>query len=111
MLAQLYKICIITALLILCSAANAMYGRGWETIRTEQIPESKVVIKDTDVEIRATRGMLIITTNHSLQIKIYSILGQLVTQDNLQPGTFKLPLNAHGVYIVKIGELTCKVAV
>lgn len=100
-------------LLIMASTVVVMpiYAKGWENVRTEQTPESKVVIKDTEVEVRAARGMIVITTNHAIQVKIYSILGQLVTQDTLQGGTYRLPLNTHGVYLVKIGEITCKVAV
>lgn len=87
------------------------YAKGWETIRTEQAADARVVVKDTEIEIRASRGMIIITTSRPVQVKIYTILGQIVAQDSLQAGTFRLPVNTHGVYLVKIGEITCKVAV
>ena len=46
-----------------------------------------------------------------IQIKIYTILGRLVSQDTVGPGTFQFQVSTHGVYIVKIGQLTCKVAI
>lgn len=91
--------------------ALPLWAKGWETIRSEQIPESRVVIKEVEVEVRAAHGAIVVTTTHTVQVKIYSILGQLVIQDTLSPGTYRLPVNTHGVYLVKIGELTCKVAV
>lgn len=87
------------------------YAKTWYTITTEQASDSKVVLRQTDIEVRSSRGAIIVTTNKPVQIKVYSILGQLVAQDTLQAGTFRMGINTHGIYIVKIGDLTCKVAV
>ncbi len=109
---MIHKILLVTALTIggdaICAYAAT---RSWEPIRTEQIPDSKLVARDTDLEVRTTRGCIFVTTNHTVTIKVYSILGQLVTSDTLQPGTHRLNMSAHGVYIVKIGDITCKIAV
>lgn len=103
---------IVAAMTVLSFAGNAVYAKStWETIRSEQVPESKVVARDQDFELRAVRGAIIVSTNHTVQIKVYSILGQLIAQDNLQAGTYRLGISSHGVYIVKVGMLTCKVAV
>ena len=99
---------------VLCAAAFSsmpVAARGWEFARTEPMPEAKVVARQSDIEVRATRGMIVVTTNHPVQIKVYSILGQLVAQGSMQGGTYRMNVAAHGVYIVKIGDLTCKVAV
>ena len=44
-------------------------------------------------------------------MKIFTILGRLVSSDSIPAGTSQFLLPAHGVYIVKIGDVTCKVAV
>ncbi len=89
----------------------SIQARGWELTRIDQMSEGRVVVKQTDIEIRTSRGMIMISTNHPIQIKVYSILGQLVTQANVPAGTSRLTVAAHGVYIVKVGDITCKVAV
>lgn len=82
----------------------------WESLKTERT-DAKTVVKETEIEIKTASSTIIVTSNHSVQIKIFTILGRLVSSDSLPPGTNQLTLPAHGVYLVKIGNLTCKVAV
>ncbi len=67
--------------------------------------------RDTDLEIRTSSGIIIVSANHPVQIKVFTILGRLVNSETLSAGKSQLQLPAHGVYIVKVGDLTCKVAV
>ncbi len=105
------RIALSALLLATGSSWSVAYAKTWYTISSEQASDSKVVLRQPDVEVRSSRGAIIVTTNKPIQIKVYSILGQLVAQDTLQAGTFRMGINAHGIYIVKIGDLTCKVAV
>lgn len=82
----------------------------WEPVKTEKVA-GKSVVKETDLEIKTATSTIIVTANHSVQIRIFTILGRLVSSDTLPPGSSQLTLPAHGVYIVKVGGLTCKVAV
>ncbi|MDE6297590.1 MAG: T9SS type A sorting domain-containing protein [Muribaculaceae bacterium] len=82
----------------------------WESLKTERT-DAKTIVKETEIEIKTASSTIIVTSNHSVQIKIFTILGRLVSSDSLPPGTNQLTLPAHGVYLVKIGNLTCKVAV
>lgn len=84
--------------------------KGWEVVKTERA-DAKAVVRETDIEIKAASGLIVVNTNHQVQIKIFTILGRLVNSDTLPPGRSQLQLPAHGVYIVKVGDLTCKVAV
>ena len=81
----------------------------WEPVKTERADVVSVV-RDTDTEIRTARGLIIVAASRPVQIKVYTILGQLVSRENLPAGTHQLAVQAHGVYIIKIGDLTCKVA-
>ncbi len=82
----------------------------WEPLKSERA-DAKAVVRETEVEIKTASSTIIVTSNHNVQIKIFTILGRLVNSETLPPGTNQLTLPAHGVYIVKIGNLTCKVAV
>lgn len=91
-------------------AINAAGSKQWEPVKTERI-EAKSVAKDTDLEIKAANSTIIVTTNTTVQIKVFTILGRLVNSETIGAGTSQLTLPAHGVYLVKVGGLTCKVAV
>jgi len=100
-------------LFLIVAIAAAMPAEAavkWETVKSERVG-AKTVVRDTELEIKTAPSTIIVTSNHQVQIKIFTILGRLVNSETLSPGTSQLNLPAHGVYIVKIGSLTCKVAV
>lgn len=94
----------------LLAAPMAAAPKGWEPVKTERA-DAKTVSRDSDVEVKSASGVIIITANHPVQVKIFTILGRLVSNETVTSGSSQLQLPAHGVYIVKIGEMTCKVAV
>lgn len=85
-------------------------GRVWELVRPEKVVEARVVAKDVEIEVRALNGSIYVTTAHQVQIKVFTILGQLVSQETLPAGTSQLNIGTHGVFIIKAGDFTCKVA-
>ncbi len=93
---------------VLCPAGS--FAADWETVKTE-IRDARRVTKEYDVEILTTPGCIIVSSGRQLDIKVFTILGRVVSEETLQPGVSRLKVAAHGVYIVKAGELTCKVAI
>lgn len=104
-----YILCIVMAAAMI--APPCASAAGWEPVKTEQSATAKSVMKHTEFEVKATSGAIMVTANHPVQIKVFTILGRVVSSETLPQGTMRLQLPAHGVYIVKIGDLTCKVAV
>lgn len=94
----------------LLGAIPASAAPTWGPVKTERT-DAKPVIKETEVEIKSASGMIIVNANHPVQIKVFTILGRLVSSETVPAGSSQLILPAHGVYIVKIGDITCKVAV
>lgn len=92
-----------------CDKASAA-PKGWEPAKSEYTT-AKPVVKETEFEIKVVPGVIMVNTNHPIQIKIFTILGRLVNSETLPAGTSRFTLPAHGVYIVKIGDFTCKIAV
>lgn len=90
--------------------ASAASHKGWEPVKTER-SDAKSVVKETEIEIKVASRMIFVTTNHPVQIKIFTILGRLVSSETVPVGKSQLQLPASGIYVVKAGELTCKVAV
>lgn len=99
-----------TAALILATLSSVAYSKGWEALKNEKA-QTQHVATTTDIEIKAARGMIYITTSRTLNIKIFTILGSRIADDTLAAGSYQFSVPAHGVYIIKAGDLTCKVAV
>lgn len=104
----IFRFCL-AACLLSASGANAD-SIGWEQVKTE-VKDAKQIAKDSDIEIRTTPTFIIVTSSRPLQIKVFTILGRLVSEQSLPAGTSRLDVGAHGVYIVKAGDFTCKVAI
>ncbi len=103
---------ILVVLASLCLTTTAYASpKGWEPVKSENVSSAKSVMKDTDLEIKAAPGLILISNSSQVQIKVFTILGRLVSNETLPPGNSRLQLPTHGVYIVKVGDLTCKVAV
>lgn len=100
----------ITLMLAVSPVGTALAARAWETVRTETVSEHKTIARTSEIEVKAARGIIFVTCNHPLNIKVFNILGRLVSQETLPAGTSQLQLGGHGVYIIKAGEFTCKVA-
>lgn len=62
------------------------------------------------IEVYTSNGSLIIRTNEKTQVKVLSILGQTISQATIEAGVYELKINSHGIFIVKIGDFTLRVA-
>lgn len=105
-----YRYLVAAVLALASMSAVPTYAKGWEPLKTEHA-DAKQVVKETELEIKADSNTIIVTANHPIQIKIFTILGRLVSAETAPAGTSQFTLPAHGIYIVKTGSLTCKVAV
>ncbi|MBQ3325412.1 MAG: T9SS type A sorting domain-containing protein [Muribaculaceae bacterium] len=102
---------ILTLALALASTPVAMARVQWQSTNAEVQGKSLTDPKNTDgVEIFQRNGCIVIRTQRPVQVKVFTILGQLVSQATLQPGTSELRLNSRGIYMVKVGNVTQKVA-
>ena len=75
-------------------------GKTWNDPRTSD-----------GIEIYGNRGTITIVTPKCITVRVYTILGQIVSQSTLPSGTFELKLGTRGIYLVRIGNITQKVAI
>ena len=75
-------------------------GKTWNDPRTSD-----------GIEIYGNRGTITIVTPKRITVRVYTILGQIVSQSTLPSGTFELKLGTRGIYLVRIGNMTQKVAI
>ncbi|MDE6042734.1 MAG: T9SS type A sorting domain-containing protein [Muribaculaceae bacterium] len=100
-----------TAIIILLAAASAVMPlaaapvRVWENI--------ELVAPDNDspvrLEARVKDGYVYITLSRRTQVKIFTILGQTVSQAELPAGTSRLRMDGRGIYILKAGDTTVRI--
>lgn len=96
---------------VMASTSIAATKVQWRETTTEVQGKSLTDPKNTDgVEIFQRNGTIVVRTQRVVQVRVFTILGQLVSQATLQPGTSELRLNTRGIYLVKIGNITQKVA-
>lgn len=97
------------AALLAVACVEPSFAKSWEPVRSD-VSGLKSVARVSDIEVRVGSGHLVVSTSQQVQIKVFTILGQMVSSETLPPGVNRLALS-HGVYIVKVGDLTCKIAV
>lgn len=98
-----------TVAALLVATLTPCLGKGWEPVRTD-VSQLNSVAQDDDIVVRVAPGQVVVSSSQQVQIKIFTILGQMVSNETLPAGVNRLSLS-HGVYIVKVGDLTCKIAV
>ena len=98
------------ALIIGLSAPAPLMAKGWESVKSEKAHGQRVM-SDSELEIMVGGGMIFVNTSRSVNIKVFTILGSRIADENLSPGSYQFAVPTHGVYIVKAGDITCKVAV
>ncbi len=93
-------------LLSICCGANA--ASAWERtggkIQTERIEAE-------GPEVRVSEGYVYVTTSRPTTVKVFSILGQLISQETIQPGISRFRLPSRGIYILKVGTLTKRITI
>lgn len=89
--------------LVIGHAANP----EWETM-----PVSSVENTDTEkTDITVKDGYIYITAHKPVAVKVFSILGQLISQETIPAGTSRLRISTRGIYILKIGTQTKRVTI
>lgn len=78
------------------------------TYAAAQSPDSD---DEARLEVSVRDGVMTIVSSKALNIKIFSILGQLVTQRSIQPGVTRIKMPARGIYILKAGAITRRITV
>lgn len=99
--------CMVVGLLTIGGTFTQQARPGvWEM--SEQIaPDS-----DADpVAIERRGGAVFLTVQRTSTVKVFTLLGQLVSQEVLRPGTHRLALRTKGIYIIRVGSWARRITV
>ncbi|MDD2961252.1 MAG: T9SS type A sorting domain-containing protein [Muribaculaceae bacterium] len=103
-------LCIVFVMSLLLSVDIEAQLMWRETNREVNVPSLSDPNQTEGIEIYATQNTIIIRTPKKIQVRVFTILGQLVSQATLNVGTSELKISSRGIYIIKIGNITQKVA-
>ncbi len=96
-------------LLLALSVASVMAQKNWEEMEKDPVVAERL---DGDVlEITVKEGYVYVTTSRPVTVKIFSILGQLISQKTIPAGTWRTHIAARGIYILKAGTQTKRVTI
>ncbi len=84
----------------------------WEEVNN---PPVEVMMESTESEnpVHSTvkDGYIYITSTAPVTVKVFTILGQLISSETIPAGTHRLRINARGIYILKIGGSTRRITI
>lgn len=95
--------------LLLCAVPCPAVGPKWETVQTVSVSSPAASADKVEVELRD--GYIYLTTPKPQTVKVLSIVGQLVSEQQVPAGKSRLKLTARGIYILKVGEKTFRVTI
>lgn len=98
---------LITAILLcICYGVNAasVWERTGGKVQTERIDAE-------GPEVIVSEGYVYVSTTRPTTVKVFSILGQLISQETIQPGISRFRLPSRGIYILKVGTLTKRITI
>lgn len=102
---------IFVTLTLLTFGFDALAQLQWREVQHRVQGKSLIDPSQTDgVEIYGKDGVITIRTQRRISVRVFTILGQLVSQATLNSGCSELRVGARGIFIVKIGNITQKVA-
>ena len=102
---------ILTVTLWALTASSA--APRWESVDTpvSVLTQIEQRVEDNGVDMAVSDGYIYIGTSRPVTVKVFTILGQLISQESLTAGTHRLRMTARGVYILKIGPATRRVTI
>ena len=71
----------------------------------------KAVTSQPDIEVFSSPNVILLRANQPVEVRLFTILGKLISAQKLEPGLYEYHLDSHGIYIIKTSETSCKIAI
>lgn len=99
---------LIAALAIAVATAVAA-PPAWEEVSSPQPSVVQSFEMEGQTEVVVRDGYIYIWSQKPVTVKLFSILGQQIHQETVQPGIHRLRLSSKGIFILRAGSLTKRV--
>lgn len=84
--------------------------KGWTEAKSIS-GNFKAVSSQPELEVFSAPRTVMLKVNRECEIRLFTILGKLVSSQKLSPGIYEYRIDTHGIYIIKTDENSCKVAI
>ena len=71
----------------------------------------KAVSSQPEIDVFSAPNIIKVKVNQETEVRIFTILGKLISSQILKPGIYEYRMDSHGVYIIKTDENSCKIAI
>lgn len=95
--------------LLFCAVPCKAVGPKWENVQTVSVSSPATSADKVEVEVRD--GYIYLFSPKQQTVKVLSIVGQLISEQQVAAGVSRLRLTARGIYILKVGEKTFRVTI
>lgn len=91
-------------------SVSAVAAPSWEKVASRQTEVTDMADADA-VDVSVYDGSIYLSLGTKTEVKVFTILGQLVAHQKLDAGTWRMPLSARGIYILKAGSVTRRITI
>lgn len=103
---------IIAAIMLMATIFAALAATPkWEEVNVAPTELQSSFNEQDAIQIMVADGYIYVVSQQPVNIKIFSILGQLISQETIPGGTHRLKMNARGIYILKAGSMTRRITI
>ena len=71
----------------------------------------KAVSSQPEIEVFSAPNVIMVKVNQDTEVRVFTILGKLISSQFLKPGIYQYHVDSHGVYIIKTDVNSCKIAI
>ncbi len=98
---------LVASAVISITAAN----QSWEETQNTTPTPAERLESEQQIEVSTRDGYVYINTPKPVTVKIFSILGQLISQEEIPAGSYRLRIASRGIYILKAGTITRRITI
>lgn len=83
----------------------------WEEVNAPYPAIAQSIDKESETEIVVRDGYIYLWCEKPVTVKLFSILGQLISQETVKPGLHRIKMSSRGIYILRAGTSTRRITI
>lgn len=83
----------------------------WEEVNVTPAEIQLQLTETETVQTTVKDGYIYIVSSQPVTVKLFTILGQLISQETIPAGTHRFKMNSRGIYILRAGATTRRITI
>lgn len=108
------KLLLAIAILVLSAGLASGAAPRWEGVNNPDVAlvaSTSGPFAEGGFDVAVKDGYIYVACSKPTQVKVFTILGQLISQETLPAGTHRLRIASKGIYILKTADSTRRVTI